>query len=86
MRIYMQTTQMGNKAPRFYHLHMQEDLLDGWTLIKESGYQGAAGKVTKEYYSNHDDALEALIATKDKQVARGYRIVFAQGENIEGHS
>ena len=29
-----------------------------------------------------DDALDALIATRDKQVNRGYRIVFAQGEHI----
>ena len=82
MRIYLQTAQMGGKPPRFYHLHLQEDLLEGWTLVKETGYQGAAGKVTKEYYSNRDDALDALIAARDKQVNRGYRIVFAQGEHI----
>jgi predicted DNA-binding WGR domain protein len=78
----MQTALMGDKPPRFYHLHLQEDLLEGWTLVKETGYQGAAGKVTKEYYDNRDDALDALMATRDKQVNRGYRVVFAQGEHI----
>lgn len=82
MRIYMQTAPMGDKPPRFYHLHLQEDLLEGWTLVKESGYQGSAGKVTKEYFNNRDDALDALIAAKEKQVQRSYRIVFAQGEQI----
>jgi len=27
MRIYMQIPPEGDKAPRFYHLHLQEDLL-----------------------------------------------------------
>ena len=82
MRIYMQTATTGEKAPRFYHIHLQEDLLDGWTLIRESGYQGAAGKVTKEYYTNRDDALDALIKVKERQVKRGYRIVFAEGDSL----
>lgn len=82
MRIYMQTTAFGNKPPRFFHLHLQEDLLDGWTLVKESGYQGSSGKVTREYFQNRDDAVDALAKAKDRQVNRGYSIVFAQGENI----
>lgn len=82
MRIYMQTATSGEKAPRFYHIHLQEDLLEGWTLVKESGYQGAAGKVTKEYYKNREDALDALVKVKDRQVNRGYRIVFAEGGNL----
>lgn len=80
MRIYMQTPPQGDKPPRFYHLHLQEDLLEGWTLIKESGYQGAAGKVTKEYYQSREQAVDALIKARDRQSSRGYRIVFAQGE------
>jgi len=38
MRIYMQIPPVGDKAPRYYHLHLQEDLLEGWTLIREWGY------------------------------------------------
>ena len=48
MRIYMQIPPEGDKAPRFYHLHLQEDLLEGWSLIREWGYQGARGRVDKE--------------------------------------
>lgn len=73
---------MGDKPPRFYHLHLQEDLLEGWTLVKESGYQGSSGKVSKDYFNNRDDAQDALMAAKERQVQRGYRIVFAQGEQI----
>ena len=80
MRLYMQIPPSDAGAPKFYHLHLQEDLLEGWTLIKESGYQGAAGKVTKEYYQGRDQAVEALIKARDRQSSRGYRVVFAQGE------
>ena len=82
MRIYMQTTPVDGKPPRFYHLHLQEDLLEGWTLVKESGYQGGSGKVIREYFTSRDDALDALITTRDRQVKRGYRMVFAQGETV----
>ena len=82
MRIYMQTDISGAKPPRFFHLHLQEDLLDGWTLVKESGYQGSAGKVTREYFLSRDAAMDALNKAKDRQVNRGYRIVFAQGDQL----
>jgi predicted DNA-binding WGR domain protein len=75
----MQTPQAGDKPPRFYHLHIQEDLLEGWTLVKESGYQGSGGKVTREHFEFREDAIDALIRTRDRQVNRGFRIVFAEG-------
>lgn len=78
----MQTAAFGDKPPRFFHLHLQEDLLDGWTLVKESGYQGSSGKVTKEYFKDKYDAIDALAKAKDRQVNRGYNIVFSQGESI----
>ena len=43
MRIYMQTPVGEDAAPRYYHLHLQEDLLEGWTLVRESGRQGSSG-------------------------------------------
>lgn len=82
MRIYMQTPPLGDKPPRFYHLHLQEDLLEGWTLVKESGYQGSSGKVTKEYFKQRDSAMDALMKVRERQIQRGFRIVFAQGETL----
>lgn len=78
MRIYMQIPPEGNKAPRYYHLHMQEDLLEGWTLIREWGYQGAAGRVKKEYFQDREVAEAALTRARDEQIKRGYRVVFMQ--------
>ena len=80
MRIYLQTPPTADGYPRYYHLFLQEDLIDGWTLIKESGQQGASGRVTKIHFSDRDHALAALIAARDAQIKRGYRVVFIKGE------
>lgn len=40
MRIYMQTPVTDEHAPRYYHLFLQEDLLGGWTVVCEWGFQG----------------------------------------------
>ena len=78
MRIYMQIPPQGDKAPRFYHIHLQEDLLGGWTLIREWGYQGAAGRVKKERFDVQADAEAALLQVRDEQSRRGYQVVFMQ--------
>ncbi|MCG8427696.1 MAG: WGR domain-containing protein [Chromatiales bacterium] len=65
---------------RFYHLHLQQDLLGGWTLVRESGQQGKRGQVTKTYYESRDEAEAALTKFRDAQTRRGYRIVFREGE------
>ncbi len=80
MRIYMQIPPEGNKAPRYYHLHLQEDLLEGWTLIREWGYQGASGRLKREHFANHEAAEAALLKSRDEQIQRGYRVVFMQAQ------
>ena len=80
MRIYMQIPPAGDKAPRFYHLHLQEDLLEGWSLIREWGYQGARGRVAREQFPDRESAESALIRIRDEQISRGYRVVFMQAQ------
>jgi predicted DNA-binding WGR domain protein len=82
MRIYMQIPPQGDKAPRFYHLHLQEDLLEGWTLIREWGYQGSAGRVKKEHFDEQDSAEAALLRARDEQLKRGYQVVFMQAQPL----
>ena len=78
MRIYMQIPPQDDKAPRFYHLHLQEDLLEGWSLIREWGSQGARGRVKREHFPDRETAELALIRVRDEQLKRGYRVVFMQ--------
>ncbi len=83
MRIYMQSLTGDGKRPRFCHLHLQEDLIDGWTLVRETGYQGQSGKVVRQHLPDRQAAIEALMAARDQQLARGFRIVFAEGVSGE---
>jgi predicted DNA-binding WGR domain protein len=81
MRIYMQIPPQDDKAPRYYHLHLQEDLLEGWNLVREWGHQGAGGRILKEHYSDRESAEAALVRIRDEQLKRGYRIVFIQSHS-----
>jgi predicted DNA-binding WGR domain protein len=80
MRIYLQTPPNTDGNPRYYHLFLQKDLINGWTLVKENGIQGSSGKVTKLHFDDHDQALNALVKARDSQVRRGYQVVFMRGE------
>jgi predicted DNA-binding WGR domain protein len=80
MRIYMQTPVSPERPPRYYHLFLQEDLLGGWSLVRQWGFQGASGTVQREYYETRDEALDALMRHRDAQLKRGYRVMFFQGE------
>jgi predicted DNA-binding WGR domain protein len=76
----MQIPPQGDHAPRFYHLHLQEDLLEGWTLIREWGYQGSGGRVLREHFADREEAEAALMRLRDEQTKRGYIVVFMQGQ------
>jgi predicted DNA-binding WGR domain protein len=78
MRIYMQIPPGDAGPPRFYHLHLQEDLIGGWTLIREWGYQGAGGRMVKDHYPDRESAQNALLAVRDAQLKKGYQVVFMQ--------
>lgn len=80
MRIYLQTPVTDERAPRYYHLFLQEDLLGGWTLVREWGAQGASGRVVREHFHTREAAQEAIIRSRDVQLKRGYRVMFMQGE------
>jgi predicted DNA-binding WGR domain protein len=82
MRIYLQTPYSGDRPPRFYHLFLQEDLLEGWTLVKEWGFQGSSGRVVRQHFASREAAMEALLASRDQQINRGYRVMFAEGQGL----
>jgi len=80
MRIYMQIPPSDAGPPRFYHLHLQEDLIDGWTLIREWGYQGAGGRVVKDHFTDREQAEQAMMLIRDTQLKKGYQVVFMQAQ------
>ncbi|TCK17010.1 putative DNA-binding WGR domain protein [Thiogranum longum] len=80
MRIYMQIPPGDAGPPRFYHLHLQEDLIDGWTLVREWGYQGAGGRMIRDHYTDREQAEEAMMSIRDAQLKKGYQVVFMQAQ------
>ncbi|NNJ94016.1 MAG: WGR domain-containing protein, partial [Halobacteria archaeon] len=52
----------------------------GWSLIREWGYQGARGRVTREHYPDRETAETALVQARDEQLKRGYQVVFMQAD------
>ena len=80
MRIYLQTPPGEGGNPRYYHLLLQEDLLEGWTLIKEYGLQGSSGKVVRQHFPSWEQAQQAMMLARDQQLKRGYQVVFIQGQ------
>lgn len=74
----MQTQVTRDEPLRFYHLMLQPDLLGGWVLIREWGYQGARGRTQRDLFSDHHSAQDALLQVRDAQLRRGFRVVFME--------
>ena len=81
MRVYMQTVADADKYPRFYQLLLQQDLINGWTLVREWGQQGSAGRIKKDHFATREDAQRALLKVRDAQIQRGYRVVYMRGDD-----
>ena len=80
MHIYMQNMGDDNISPRFYHLILQKDLLEGWSLIREWGIQGSPGRVKCDHHQTREAALSVLLSVRNTQLRRGFQVVFTQGE------
>ncbi len=76
----MQTKPTATKeAPRYYQITLQQDLLGGWTLMREWGQQGGRISLKREVFLERDDALVAFESARDAQLKRGFHIMFSQG-------
>ncbi len=82
MRVYMQTPAAEDHAPRYYQLLVQEDLLEGWTLIREWGQQGSPGRVKRDHFASLEATLQACIKVRDTQIDKGYQVVFSKGQEL----
>jgi predicted DNA-binding WGR domain protein len=56
-------------------------LLEGWTLVREWGYQGAGGRVVRDHYPDRESAENAMLTVRDAQLKKGYRVVFMQAQS-----
>ena len=79
MRLYLQNMPASAEAPRYVQIVLEQDLLGGWTLYRESGTQGGRATLKRDQYLERDEAIAAFEKMRDAQLKRGFRVMFAQG-------
>jgi predicted DNA-binding WGR domain protein len=77
----MQIPALDDKPSRYYQLLLLEDLLEGWTLVREWGQQGRSGRVKRDHFVDRETAESALLRVRDMQLKRGFKVVFMQGQD-----
>lgn len=81
MRLYLQQRPVAGEAPRFVQLDLQQDLLGGWTLLREIGQVGGRSQLKHEQFLDNDAALKALENARDLHLKRGFQVMFVHGAN-----
>ena len=79
MRLFLQQPPQGSEAPKYVNLILEQDLLGGWSLVRESGQPGHRIQLKREQYLDRDQALAAFEKARDQQVKKGFRVMFAAG-------
>ena len=79
MRLLLQQKPNAGEAPKFVQLTLQQDLLGGWTLLRETGQIGGKTQLRREQFLERDAALGAFEKARDAQVRKGFQVMFAQG-------
>jgi hypothetical protein len=85
MHLYMQPPPGSGAAPRYCRIAIEQDLLGGWTLYRESGTEGGRATLKREVYLERDAALAAFEHARDAQLKRGFKVMITQGvDNAHG--
>ena len=79
MRLLLQQRPSAGEAAKYVQLTLQQDLLGGWTLLREIGQIGGKSQLRREQFLARDAALSAFEAARDAQVRKGFLVMFAQG-------
>ena len=79
MRLLMQQRPGPGETPKYVQLILQQDLLGGWALLRESGQTGGKCTLKREQFLEHGTALQAFEKARDAQLKRGFQVMFAQG-------
>ena len=79
MRVLMQQPPQGQESPRYVSISLQQDLLGGWTLMRESGLIGGKSQLKREQYLETESAIEAFEKARAAHTKKGFQVVFVQG-------
>jgi predicted DNA-binding WGR domain protein len=81
MRLLLQQRPLAGESPKYVQLILQQDLLGGWLLLRESGQTGGKATLRREQFLDQASAMQALERARDAQLKRGFQLMFAQGSN-----
>jgi predicted DNA-binding WGR domain protein len=81
MRLLLQQKPSAGEAPKYVQLILQQDLLGGWSLLREIGHIGGKAQLKREQFLDAETALAAFEKARDAQLKRGFLVMFAQGAN-----
>lgn len=76
----MQMPPGADSPGRFYQLILQEDLLGGWTLMRQWGQLGQRGSLRRDYFDDLEAAQTAMGEYRRKQSRAGFSVVYVEGE------
>jgi predicted DNA-binding WGR domain protein len=79
MRLFLQQPPQAGEAPKFVNRILEQDLLGGWSVLKETGQTGGRSQLKREQFLDRDQALAAFEKARDQQVRKGFRVMFAAG-------
>jgi predicted DNA-binding WGR domain protein len=79
MRLFLQQPPLAGEAPKYVNLILEQDLLGGWSLLRETGQPGGRSQLKREQFLDRDQALAAFEKARDQQVKKGFRVMFAAG-------
>ncbi len=79
MRLLLQQKPLAGEPPKYVQLILQQDLLGGWTLLRETGQTGGKAQLRREQYLERGDAMSAFEKARDAHLRKGFLVMFAQG-------
>jgi predicted DNA-binding WGR domain protein len=72
-RIHLEQCQPQRNRFRFYCLSLEPNLFGGWSLVREWGRIGQAGRMHADLYATELDAEAAMVRKAQQKRRRGYR-------------
>ncbi len=79
MRVLMQQPPQGQESPRYVSISLQQDLLGGWLLLRETGLIGGKSQLKRELFLETEPAYDAFEKARAAFLKKGFQVMFIQG-------
>ena len=80
MRILLQQPPAAGAPSAVCRLTLQPDLLGGYLLLCETGELGGRSRIRRSVHLDRESAVAAFEKARDREISRGMRITWTEGE------